>query len=101
MTVLMVNNLSQEVKRIVGAFVFYSRIPIPSSWYSGKISHSSRYFSLVGWAVGVSSAAVWMLAQCCSLFLPASPEGPVPIASLLGIIVAVLRYRSLTRRRVC
>tara|TARA_B100001105_G_scaffold241632_1_gene221179 strand:+ start:107 stop:895 length:789 start_codon:yes stop_codon:yes gene_type:complete len=87
----MVNNLSQEVKRIVGAFVFYSRIPLPSSWHSGKISHSSRYFSLVGWVVGAASAAVWMLAQMLFSVSPgASPEGPVPIAVLLGIIVAVL-----------
>ena len=90
MTVLMVNNLSQEVKRIVGAFVFYSRIPLPSSWYSGKISHSSRYFSLVGWVVGAASAAVWMLSQMLFSVSPgASPEDPVPIAVLLVILLKV------------
>ena len=87
----MVNNLTKELKRIVGAFIFYSRIPLPSSWHSGKISHSSRYFSLVGWVVGAASTAVWMLSQMLfSVSSGESQEGPLPIAVLLGIIVAVL-----------
>ena len=87
----MVNSLRQEIRRIVGAFIFYSRIPLPSSWYSEGTSHFSRYFSLVGCFVGATSAAVWMLTQI--LFQESSgtsTEGAVTISVLLGLIVSIL-----------
>ncbi|MBC8259637.1 MAG: adenosylcobinamide-GDP ribazoletransferase [SAR324 cluster bacterium] len=87
----MVNNLKQEIRRIVGAFIFYSRIPLPSSWYSAKTSHCSRYFSLVGWFAGGVSVAVWLLAQ--QLFSGSMEpflEKTLSIAILLGMISAVL-----------
>ena len=91
MTELMVNSLRQEILRIVGAFIFYSRIPLPSGWYSKESNHSSRYFSLVGWLVGGVSVGVWLLAQM--LFSGSFGTFPVvtlPIAVLLGMIAAVL-----------
>ena len=87
----MVNSLKQEMRRIAGAFIFYSRIPLPSSWISEKTSHCSRYFSLVGWLAGGVSMAVWLLAQM--LFSGSSgtfPEVTLPIAVLLGMAAAVL-----------
>ena len=79
------------MQKIAGAFIFYSRIPLPSSWFSAKTSHCSRYFSLVGWLVGGVSVGVWLLAQ---MMFPDSSgklsEVSLPIAILLGMIAAVL-----------
>ena len=87
----MENKLSIEMRRIAGAFIFYSRIPLPANWYLAKTSHCSRYFSLVGWLAGGVSVGVWLLAQM--LFVDLSwtfPEMTLPIAVLLGMIAAVL-----------
>ena len=87
----MENKLSHEMRRIAGAFIFYSRIPLPSSWFSAKTSHCSRYFSLVGWLVGGVSVGIWLLAQM--MFSDSSGtllEVSLPIAILLGMIAAVL-----------
>ncbi len=87
----MENKLSREMRRIAGAFIFYSRIPLPSSWFSAKSSHCSRYFSLVGWLVGGVSVGIWLLAQM--MFSDSSgtlSEVSLPIAILLGMIAAVL-----------
>jgi len=87
----MENKLSHEMRRIAGAFIFYSRIPLPSSWFSAKTSHCSRYFSLVGWLVGGVSVGIWLLAQM--MFSDSSgtlSEVSLPIAILLGMIAAVL-----------
>ena len=87
----MENKLVREMRRIAGAFIFYSRIPLPANWYLAKTSHCSRYFSLVGWLAGGVSVGVWLLAQM--LFADLSwtfPEVTLPIAVLLGMIAAVL-----------
>ena len=87
----MENKLVREMRRIAGAFIFYSRIPLPANWYLAKTSHCSRYFSLVGWLAGGVSVGVWLLAQM--LFVDLSwtfPEMTLPIAVLLGMIAAVL-----------
>jgi len=87
----MENKLSHEMRRIAGAFIFYSRIPLPSSWFSAKTYHCSRYFSLVGWLVGGVSVGIWLLAQM--MFSDSSgtlSEVSLPIAILLGMIAAVL-----------
>ena len=76
---------------MAGAFIFYSRIPLPSSWFSAKASHCSRYFSLVGWVVGGVSAVVWLLAQrLFSDLSGTSTDATLPIAVLLGMIASVL-----------
>ena len=88
---LMENKLIREMQRIVGAFIFYSRIPLPANWYSANTSHCSRYFSLVGWFVGGVSVAVWLLAQMLfSDFSGTFPEVTLPIAVLMGMAAAVL-----------
>jgi adenosylcobinamide-GDP ribazoletransferase len=87
----MENKLNWEMRRIAGAFIFYSRIPLPTSWFSAKASHCSRYFSLVGCFVGGVSAGVWLLAQI--LFSDSSgtsTDATLPIAVLLGMIASVL-----------
>ncbi len=87
----MENKLSHEMRRIAGAFIFYSRIPLPSSWFSAKTSHCSRYFSLVGWLVGGVSVGIWLLAQMMFSDSPGTfSEVSLPIAILLGMIAAVL-----------
>ena len=79
------------MRRIAGAFIFYSRIPLPANWYLAKTSHCSRYFSLVGWLAGGVSVGVWLLAQMLfSGSTWAFPEVTLPIAVLLGMIAAVL-----------
>ena len=91
MTELMVNSLRQEILRIVGAFIFYSRIPFPSGWYAKESNHFSRYFSFVGCFVGGASATVWMLAQMLfSVSSGTSTDGTLPIAVLLGMATTVL-----------
>ena len=87
----MENNLNWEMRRIAGAVIFYSRIPLPSSWFSVNTSHCSRYFSLVGCLVGGVSTGVILLAQI--LFSDSSgtsTEVTLPIAVLLGMIASVL-----------
>ena len=87
----MQNKLRWEMRRIAGAIIFYSRITLPSRWFSEKTSHCSRYFSLVGWLVGGLSVGVWLLAQM--LFSDSSEtltDATLPIAVLLGIIASVL-----------
>ena len=87
----MENKLVREMRRIAGAFIFYSRIPLPANWYLAKTSHCSRYFSLVGWLAGGVSVGVWLLAQMLfSGSTWAFPEVTLPIAVLLGMIAAVL-----------
>ena len=87
----MENKLVREMRRIAGAFIFYSRIPLPANWYLAKTSHCSRYFSLVGWLAGGVSVGVWLLAQMLfSGSTWAFPEVSLPIAVLLGMIAAVL-----------
>ena len=91
--VLMVNKFRKELQRFTGALTFYSRIPLPTHWFSAETSPSSRYFSLVGWIVGAVSVSVWMLAQMLisgSLIGQSSSEGPEPIAVLLGLTVGIL-----------
>ena len=91
MNELMVNSLIKEFRRIVSAFIFYSRIPLPSDWYSKESNHSSRYFSLVGCFVGGASAAVWMLTQMLfSVSSGTTTAVTLPIAVLLGMATAVL-----------
>jgi adenosylcobinamide-GDP ribazoletransferase len=87
----MENKLRWEMRRIAGAFIFYSRIPLPSSCFSAKASHCSRYFSLVGWLVGGLSVGVWLLTQMLfSDSLGTSMDTTLPIAVLLGMIASVL-----------
>ena len=89
----MLKNLRKELQRLAGAVIFYSRIPLPSNWFSEENSYSSRYFSLVGWIAGGACAAVWMLAE---MFISGKfswqsfPESPEPVAVLLGLVIGVL-----------
>ena len=87
----MVNSFRQEIRRIVGAFIFFCRIPLPYGWYSEGTTHSSRYFSLVGCFIGAACSLVWILTQMLfSSSLWTSTDGAVTISVLLGMIVAVL-----------
>ena len=89
----MINKVRKELQRFAGAVIFYSRIPLPSNWFSEENSYSSRYFSLVGWIAGGACAAVWMLAEMLisgSLIWQSSSESPEPVAVLLGLGVGVL-----------
>ena len=89
----MLKNLRKELQRLAGAVIFYSRIPLPSNWFSEENSYSSRYFSLVGWIAGGACAAVWMLAE---MFISGKfswqpfPESSEPLAVLLGLVIGVL-----------
>ena len=89
----MLKNLRKELQRLAGAVIFYSRIPLPSNWFSEENSYSSRYFSLIGWIAGGACAAVWMLAE---MFISGKfswqsfPESSEPLAILLGLVIGVL-----------
>ena len=89
----MLKNLRKELQRLAGAVIFYSRIPLPSNWFSEENSYSSRYFSLIGWIAGGACAAVWMLAE---MFISGKfswqsfPESSEPLAVLLGLVIGVL-----------
>jgi len=89
----MLKNLRKELQRLVGAVIFYSRIPLPSNFFSEENSNSSRYFSFVGWIVGAACAAVWMLAEMIisnSLNWQSTSGSPEPVAVLLGLITGVI-----------
>ena len=89
----MLKKLRKELQRFAGAVIFYSRIPLPSNWFSEENSYSSRYFSLVGWIAGGACALVWMLVEMIisvSLNWQSSSENPEPVAVLLGLAVGVL-----------
>ncbi len=75
--------LKQELRLLLIALQFYTRIPIPSwvGWQPEWLTQSARYFSVVGFIVGAVSAGVWLLAV---RFLPAS------VAATLAVIAAVL-----------
>ena len=89
----MLKNLRKELQRLAGAVIFYSRIPLPSNWFSEENSYSSRYFSFIGWIAGGACAAVWMLAE---MFISGKfswqsfPESSEPLAILLGLVIGVL-----------
>ena len=77
--------LRKELQRVLDAFIFYTIIPFPSKWYSVEKLNSSRYFSLVGCAVGLVSASVFIIPEIFSGFGIISVltvNMPVPEASI-------------------
>ena len=89
----MLKKLRKELQRLAGAVIFYSRIPLPSYWFSEEHSYSSRYFSLVGWIAGGACSAVWMLTEMIifgKFNWQSLPESPEPAAVLLGLAFGVL-----------
>ncbi len=89
----MLKNLRKELQRLAGSVIFYSRIPLPSNWFSEENSYSSRYFSLVGWIAGGACAAVYMLAEMLTsgkFSWQSFSESPEPLAVLLGLVIGVL-----------
>ena len=89
----MLKKIRKELQRFAGAVTFYSRIPLPSNWFSVENSYSSRYFSFIGWIAGGACAAVWMLSEMLisGKFNGQSfSESPDPVAVLLGLAVGVL-----------
>ena len=89
----MLRNLRKELQRLSGAVIFYSRIPLPSNWFSEENSYSSRYFTFVGWIAGSACAAVWILAEMIiygKFDWQSFPESPEPVAVLLGLVTGVL-----------
>ncbi|HRQ57284.1 MAG TPA: adenosylcobinamide-GDP ribazoletransferase [Azoarcus taiwanensis] len=64
------------------AIGFFTRIPVPGwvPWSTDRLNHSARYFSLVGWIVGLAGAGSLIL---FALVLPAA------IAVLLSMAVTI------------
>ena len=90
---LMLNKFRKELHRLAGAVIFYSRIPLPSNWFSEENSYSSRYFTFLGWIAGGVSVVVWMLAEMIisgKYNLQIFSESPEPLAVLLGLVIGVL-----------
>ena len=88
----MLKKLRKELQRFAGAVTFYSRIPLPSNWFSVENSYSSRYFSLIGWIAGGACAAAWILAEMLisgKFYWQSFHESPEPVAVLLGLGVGV------------
>jgi adenosylcobinamide-GDP ribazoletransferase len=55
--------LSREAARLLSAVQLLTRLPVPDpGWEDGRMLRASRYFGLVGLAVGAAMAAVWLLA---------------------------------------
>lgn len=75
--------IATELQRFLAALMFFSRIPCPAWQGSPDIAlrHASRYFPLVGWLVGATSAGIiWLTLR---IF-------PTPVAVLLGMSAAML-----------
>ena len=87
----MKNKLKIELQRILGAFLFYTRIPFPSKYFSKQDSNSSRYFTLVGLIVGMLSVSVLIIPQIFITFIPSlSSWNSSPITILIVMLAAVL-----------
>lgn len=73
----------QQLRLLFTAMQFYTRLPIPAwvGWQPEWLTQSARYFSVIGFLVGLISAAIWALAM---LVLPAT------VAATLAVIAAVL-----------
>jgi len=83
--------LRKELQRVLEAFIFYTRIPFPSKWYSLEKLNSSRYFCLVGCVVGFFSASVFIILEIfITNYHSVKSMETSPIAVLLGMVVAVL-----------
>jgi len=83
--------LRKEIQRVLDAFIFYTRIPFPSKWYSVEKLNSSRYFSLVGCVVGLVSASVFIIPEIfVTNYDSVESFETSPISVLLGMVVAVL-----------
>tara|TARA_Y100001970_G_C14188807_1_gene834131 strand:+ start:272 stop:1063 length:792 start_codon:yes stop_codon:yes gene_type:complete len=83
--------LRKEIQRVLGAFIFYTRIPFPSKWYSAEKINSSRYFSLVGCIIGLVSASVFVIPEIfVTNYHSVKSFETSPILVLLGMVVAVL-----------
>jgi len=77
------NRIQEQWSLVLIALAFFTRIPIPRSvnFSQQKLNRASRYFSLVGWSVGVMTAFVFWLS---SQFLTSN------IAIILSMIFSVL-----------
>jgi adenosylcobinamide-GDP ribazoletransferase len=75
--------MREEIKVFFTALMFYTRIPCPS-WVDHSeeyINKATRYFPLIGWIVGLTSALVIYL---CSMLFPAS------VCIVLSMVASVL-----------
>ena len=89
----MLKIIRKELHRLAGSVIFYSRIPLPSNWFSEEDSYSSRYFSLLGWIAGGACVLVWMFSEMIisgSLNWQLTSKSPEPVAVLMGLIAGVL-----------
>ncbi|MDW7690811.1 adenosylcobinamide-GDP ribazoletransferase [Flammeovirgaceae bacterium SG7u.111] len=76
--------MKKEFHIFFTSLMFYTRIPVPSSWAGNDpslLNAATRYFPLIGWIVGGVSAGVFYAFQ---LVLPLS------VSILLSMIVSVL-----------
>lgn len=74
--------MRHQLELFFTALAFFTRIPVPRwvPWSPERLNHAARYFPLVGWVVGATSAAGFLVA---SVFLPIS------VAVLLSIAVTL------------
>ncbi len=75
--------IKQQLRLLFTAMQFYTRLPIPAwvGWHSEWLAQSARYFSVIGFLVGLISASIWLLA---------SQALPAGVAATLAVIAAVL-----------
>ena len=75
--------IKQQLRLLFTAMQFYTRLPIPAwvGWQAEWLTQSARYFSVVGFLVGLISAGIWLIA---------SQVFPTTVAATLAVIAAVL-----------
>lgn len=71
-----------QLELLFTAVGFFTRLPVPAwvPWSIERLNHAARYFSLVGWVVGLIGAAGYLL---CAQVLPAA------LAVLLSMALTV------------
>lgn len=73
--------MKKEFLTFFAALVFYTKIPCPFELSEVHFRHSSRYFSLIGWVVGMFSGCVFLLSNY--LF-------SIPVSLLICMLFTVL-----------
>jgi adenosylcobinamide-GDP ribazoletransferase len=73
--------MKKELLTLCAAFVFYTKLPCPFELQEVHFRHSARYFTLVGWVVGMFSGCAFLLAQYVF---------STPVSVLFSLLLTVL-----------
>ena len=73
--------MKKEFLTLCAAFVFYTKIPCPFELQEVHFKHSPRYFTFVGWIVGMISGCIFLLSEYVF---------SVPVSILLAMFTTIM-----------